>query len=155
MRSFVVLFLVLGAACATSPFGADQRDVSTNVSALPDTILRIATTQLQQHGYEVVRISDLELITTPQRVPDHVRPASNAASEQQWVIRVSATPLRAISGSRIRVEAFLVPPEALQVTYTQVQQNLVPVTALAHPRLFEQVETVAGWVTDAVARRRR
>ena len=153
MRSVGVLFLALVTACATSPFGGEQREVATNVSLPPDTILRIAMTQLRHHGYDVVRISDSDLITTPQIVPEYVRQVSDGRSQpEQWVIRVSATPMRMLAGSRLRVDAFLVPPEAMQVTDNQVQQNMVPVTSLSHPRLFDEVETVAGWIRDAVAR---
>lgn len=157
MRSLGVLALAyVFSACASLGLGlGDERAVVENLNTPPDTILRIAMTQLEHHGFGVAQLSDNQVITTPMPVPDYIRQASDGSAPQQYVIRVSTEPARFLAGSRLVVEGFLLPPEAMVAQANQVHQNMIPVTGATHPRLFDQVETVAGWIVDASRRSRR
>ncbi|MGH7665392.1 MAG: hypothetical protein ACRENI_14045 [Gemmatimonadaceae bacterium] len=159
MRSTGVLFplliaATLSAACSrVNPFGSDREAVSESVSQSPELTMEIATTQLQHHGYEVARLDESVLITTPRTVPDHLRGSNGEIpAGTQWFLRVEAEDMRFLAGTSVNIRGYLLPQGRERAT-NQLTQNAQPVTSVDHPDLFREVETSAAWIIDAVNRR--
>ena len=154
MRTFAALALVLSAACSSALWRADGTRVTSTVALPVDSVLRVATTQLQHHGFEVHHLGGGVLITMPRPVPNHAVSESAGAREgENWIIRVSAEPLSFVQGSRLQVTGYTLPPGAALATDERLQQDAVQVTTVRNSRLFREVEAVAGWINDAAQRR--
>lgn len=153
-RSAIALasLLVLAGACSGAFWRSEDGQVTTTVSLPADSALRVAATQLQHHGFRVYQVGDRELITEPRAVPEHARQSGEG---EQWIIRVGVEPLSFVRGSRVRVTGFTVPQETTvrPVSDNQVRENAVLVTGDRNPRLYREVEAVAGWINDAAGRR--
>ena len=156
MRTFAALALVLTAACSSAILSADGRRVTSTIALPVDSVLRVATTQLEHHGFEVHNLGSGILITMPRPVPAHAATPGAATSRESenWVVRVSAEPLSFVRGSRLQVSAYTLPPGATLATDEQLQQDAIQVTSVLNPQLFREVEAVAGWINDAAQRRR-
>lgn len=155
MRPLAALVLVLATACSHFLSGADDNRVTTTIGLPADSALRVAATQLQHHGFRVYELGNGVIMTAPQPVPAHAtgdQPGSGTQQEM-WIVRVSAERLSFVRGSRLMVSAYTMPPGATQVTDTRLEQNAIPVTLVRNPRLFREVEAVAGWINDAASRR--
>ena len=154
MRTFAALALVLSAACSSALWRADGRRVTSTVPLPVDSVLRVATTQLQHHGFEVHHLGGGVLITMPRPVPSHAVSGSASSGEgENWIVRVSAEPLSFVQGSRMQVTAYTLPPGATLATDERLQQDAVQVTTIRNARLFRELEAVAGWINDAAQRR--
>ena len=166
MRRLGVLCATLLAACAGMGGGGGE-SVSVNVPGTPDSVLRIAATQLQHHGYTVTQAGDGMLVTLPRAVPNYLIETSNPApgkgraqqqaaqaaqAPQQWVLRVQTERIFLASGTRLRVAGFIVPPTVRLTSGNAVQQTAIPITS-ENARLFREVQVVAQWIADAAARR--
>ena len=155
MRTFAALALVLSAACSSALWRADGSRVTSTVALPVDSVLRVAATQLEHHGFEVHNLGGGVLITMPRPVPSHAGTgAADAREAENWIVRVSAEPLSFVRGSRMQVSAYTLPPGATLATDEQLQQDAVQVTTVRNARLFREVEAVAGWINDAAQRRR-
>ena len=156
MRPLILLSATLVAGCAT--FGWSGRDtLSTTVGVPADSALRIASTQLQHHGYTVSPIATGEVITVPRRVPQYLIPLSTNAAEQaefaaqQLIISVRVQPQPYFAGSRIDIAGYLVPRPEPGTTNT-VTQDAILITEQSHPTLYREVRAAAGWISDAILR---
>ncbi|HUF26364.1 MAG TPA: hypothetical protein VMM18_05210 [Gemmatimonadaceae bacterium] len=150
MRPIAALTLMLVSACAPMLWGAHDDNVTTTIGLPADSVLRVATTQLEHHGFLVHDLGGGVLITAPQAVPSHL---TEDASEQ-WMLRVQVEPLSFVRGSRVTVRGYTLPPGVTLASTNQVSRNAIPVTTVRTPRLFREVEAAAGWINDAAARRR-
>jgi hypothetical protein len=165
MRRLGVLCAFLLAACAGMGGGGGvSENVTLNVPGAPDSVLRLAVTQLQHHGYTVTQAGDGMIITLPKPVPNYLIETSNPApakgrgqqsaaqASQQWVLRVQTEKIFLASGTRLRVAGFIVPQAVRLTSGNAVQQTAIPITS-ENRRLFREVEVVAQWISDAATRR--
>ena len=156
MRPLTAACTLALAGCSTFGFGGGRETVRATVRVHPDTALRIAATQLQHHGYTVTEIGNRTLITQPKVIPEYLRELSNKSKsqdpQQQWILRVQTERAGFISGSHITVAAYLVPRSQTGSRTAPELRRAIPVTE-DNPRLFGEVQTVAGWITDAANRR--
>jgi hypothetical protein len=153
MRGLAVLCLALLPACATLR-GSNRNNVTVNIGGTPDSVLRIAATQLQLHGYQVSRVDDKMMVTMPRAIPDYLREVSTREPElpgTQWIIQVTTEPLIFAKGTRLRVSGFVVPRASAVSPGNTVAQNVIPVDE-RNQRLFREISVVADWIEDASVR---
>src|SRR4051812_963627 len=87
-----ISLLVLGAC---SVFHGGSRDsFAANVGASPDSVMRIARTQLMHHGYTVITAKDGGLFTAP-------RPIAKYQASGDTTLRRHAYTLRVETGKRM------------------------------------------------------
>ena len=153
MRGLAVLCLALLPACATLR-GSNRNNVTVNIGATPDSVLRVAATQLQLHGYQVNRVDDQMVVTMPRAIPEYLREVSTREPElpgNQWVIQITTEPLVFARGTRLRVSGFVVPRGGPVSPGNTVAQNAIPVDE-RNQRLFREISVVADWIEDASIR---
>ena len=155
MRRVVgVCALLAVAGCATLQGGSENSAWAT-VRVTPDSLLRIAQTQLEHHGFEVRQLGDNALITVPRTVPDYLIEVSRERPRpQQWFVRVNVDRLMLSGASRVEVIGYLMPDGQAQNVAAGSRQHAVPITA-EDRRLFNEVRTVAGWIADAGKRAKK
>jgi hypothetical protein len=153
MRGFAVLCLALLPACA-SVRGGSQNNVTVSLGATPDSVLRIATTQLQLHGYQVSRIDDKMLVTLPRPIPNYLREVSTrepGLPGNEWILQLTTEPLVMVRGTRLRVSGFVVPKRPSVSPGNTVAESAIPVDA-RNQMLFREISVVADWIEDATIR---
>ncbi|HVE79300.1 MAG TPA: hypothetical protein VNA89_10585 [Gemmatimonadaceae bacterium] len=159
MRLPALLGLVLFPVCATACFnmrGSGADNVTLSVAAPADSVLRIATTQLELHGYEVSRLDDQVIVTRPRAMPNYLIEVSTARNERagnEWMVRVSAEPLEFIGGTRVTVRGYVLPRVRQVSAGNSASERAIPVTD-DNPQLFREIEVIADWI-DAAAQRSR
>lgn len=131
--------------------GPGQDAVTFNVDIAPDSVVRIARTELLSHGYSVIVPPGGRTIATAAReiLPD-AGAAANSAGVQYWTLRVDATDASFTSGTTVRVAGYLIPSPPSDSGSTA--RRTIPVTA-ENRRLFDDVRAAAGWV-EAAARKK-
>ena len=146
-----VLVLAI-AACSPAFWRSENGQVVTTVAVPADTALRVATTQLEHHGFRVYHLGEGELVTEPRGVPDHARQDGQGS---QWMVRVRVEPLSFVRGARLQVAGYMLPTGAMvrPTSDNQVRENAVLVTTVNNPQLYREVEAIAGWINDATGRR--
>ena len=155
MRRIATVFATLAiAGCATfGGRGSEIQDAAWATARVnPDTLLRIAVTQLEHHGYTVQKLGERSIMTVPRTVPNYLRDAAAATPPaEQWVVRVNVDQVPFMGNSRVAVSAFVL-PKAGSGTATAanaaVLERATPVTS-ENERMFSEVETVARWISDA------
>lgn len=160
MRRIAVVFTALTiAGCATfGGRGSEIQDAAWATARInPDTLLRIATTQLEHHGYTVQKLGERSLMTVPRTVPNYLRNAGAAtAPAEQWVVRVNVDQVPFMGNARVAVSAFVLPKAGTttaSVGNPAALERATPVTS-ENERMFSEVETVARWISDAAKRYR-
>jgi hypothetical protein len=123
--------------------------VSQTVDVPVDTAVRIARTQLTLHNYRVGASSGGTLVTEPRAVPSEVRDAANRREAEYWVVRVDIG-RKTFGGTEIKVRGFRLPEGRPKTAGSQ--PPMVPVTD-ADQRLFNELESIAGWIGDAARRK--
>jgi hypothetical protein len=154
MRPIAAVCALALAGCAS--FGSSgQEQIRSMVRLDPDTALRVAATQLQHHGYSVTELGNRTIITQPRAVPQYLRELSTNPSDppQQLIFRVQTERAGFVSGTRIIVAGFLVPRSQTEGRTAPELRRAVPITE-DNPRLFREVQIVAGWISDAANRKR-
>lgn len=153
MRRIAILCLALLPACATLR-GSHRNNVTVNLGASPDSVLRIAATQLQLHGYEVSRIDSQMVVTMPRTIPNYLREVSTREPQlpgTEWILQVTTEPLIMARGTRLRVSGFVVPKRPPVSPGNAVAEYAIPVDA-RNQRLFREINVVADWIEDATIR---
>lgn len=151
MRPIAVLATLLLTACAAFQYGNEEA-VGLNLRVHPDTALRIASTQLIHHGFDVSPVGDDKIVTHPAVLPTHLRDDADRTRPRRWVIQVTSNRVLGISGTRVEVRGFLVPVSAEGTQTTSTAQQLIPISS-ENDKLYREVRTIAGWIEDAVKRR--
>lgn len=149
MRVTTVLCAMGLLGCASLGGGSGRETVSRTVDVPVDTAVRIARTQLQLHNYKVGASGGNTLITEPRAVPGEVRDAANRREAEYWVVRVDIG-RKTLGGTEIKVRGFRLPEG--RPTTPGSQPPMVPVTD-ADQRLFNEIEAIAGWISDAAQRK--
>lgn len=158
MRRIALVFATLAiAGCAT--FGGRGSEIQESAQATarinPDTLLRIAVTQLEHHGYTVQKLGGGSVMTIPRTVPNYLRSASAApAPAEQWVIRVTVDRVPFMGTSRVAVAGFVLPSGGAASGGNAATLERATVVTSENERLFAEVETVARWISDAAKRHR-
>jgi hypothetical protein len=141
--------MMLLAGCASIGGGGTGRETASRTVDVPvDTAVRIARTQLQLHNYRVAATSGATLMTEPRAVPGEVRDAANRQEAEYWVVRVDVG-RKTLGGTEIKVRGFRLPEGRPKVG---TQPTMIPVTD-ADQRLFNEMESIAGWIGDAAQRK--
>ena len=136
------------AGCASLGGGTGRETASRTVDVPVDTAVRIAKTQLHLHNYKVGATSGATLITEPRAVPGEVRDAANRQEAEYWVVRVDVG-RKTLGGTEVKVRGFRLPEGRPKTPGSQ--PKMVPVTD-ADKSLFNEIESIAGWISDAADR---
>lgn len=151
----LVLAILALAGCAT--FGGRGSEIQESAQATarihPDTLLRIAVTQLEHHGYTVQKLGEGSVMTIPRTVPNYLRDASaGAAPSEQWVLRVTVDKVPFMGNSRVAVAGFVLPSGGAASGGNAPSLERATVVTSENERMFAEVETVARWISDAAKR---
>jgi hypothetical protein len=157
MRCPALALLALVSACALRQAEGIQ-DLTFSVPSSADTVLARARVELTELGYELTPTEARLLLTAPRPIPDSLARGSDGATDvtgQLWVLRVTATDQTFSAGSRATVSAFYfpVPAPGDASPGNVVLHSSTPVTAAATPRLFTELQRVAGRIQAAAVRR--
>jgi hypothetical protein len=129
--------------------------VTVNLGATPDSVLRIAATQLQLHGYEVSRIDSQMVVTMPRTIPNYLREVSTRREPEipgnEWILQITTEPLIMARGTRLRVSGFVVPKRPPVSPGNAVAEYAIPVDA-RNQSLFREINVVADWIENAAVR---
>lgn len=150
MRRVAITGLLLLGACI--PFQHNVQTTTFTVGLSPDTALRVATTQLEHHGFTVHDAGNRTVITMPHELPSNVRLASTNAGPQQWLVRVSANRVIFGGGTRITVDGFLLPPRVYPTSGNVAVQSAIPIDDNANPQAYRELLAASGWLQDAMVR---
>jgi hypothetical protein len=151
--------LAIVAGCARIRGSSNSDSVTTTVSASRAQALEIARTQLVHHGFTVTGAGSDVLVTTPKLVPNYLREVSTAKqpSSQRWFLVVQGSDVRFFRGTHIRVQGYLLPPGAGQVSAvtngTRLEQSAIPITE-QNARLFREVQAAANWIISEANRKK-
>ena len=155
MRPLVVaVLLTLSASgCATVFGGGGSTDVVQSVSISADSLLRVATTQLQHHGFVVTPVGDRSVFTTPRPVPTWLVEKDATMKDRQWVVEVHAAPHFLARGTRLEVTGYMLPESSTRPAAGSAPnvQNAIEITS--KHALYPEVRAVAGWIADAARRK--
>jgi hypothetical protein len=154
MRRALVFFAVMTAGCARMTWEGN-RTLSRDVSAQPDSLLVAAAQALRDHGYDARILNNNTIITAPKQVPQYQRPVSTAADTvpSSWVVQIRVEPNQLRSGSRLQLDAFLVPRISEKATDTLAKRPAIPVTS-QQPVLFTEVERIGNWIVETASAKR-
>lgn len=158
MRVLTVLALALTAACASGPWGAERSNVASSLGTPVDSVLRIATTQLQNHGFEVMELGEGVIVTAPRPMPDYLRggvETGEGRDATHWVMRVSVERVPFMQGTRLNVAGYLLPSGTTVARDDAVSQDAIPITSISHPRAHREIEEMSQRITEAARRHRR
>ena len=149
----LLLSLPLG-GCAPMFGGGSNGEAVQNVPVSVDSTLRIASTQLQHHGYTVTPVGQNSVVTAPRPVPEWLVGKDAKMQGRLWFVQVTAQSHYLARGTQLNVVGFLVPPSAQQPNSgtTPQAQNAIQVTDQSP--LYEEVRTIATWIGDAARRRK-
>lgn len=150
MRHAAIVGLLLLGACI--PFRHDVQTTTFTVGLSPDTALRVAATQLEHHGFTVHDAGNRTIITVPRELPSDVRLASTAPSSRQWLVRVNADRVFFGGGTRITVDAFLLPSTVYPTSGNVAVQSAIKVDEDTNPQAYRELVATAGWLEDAMLR---
>lgn len=159
-RIAAIAVLATTAACARFTGGPSGDSVAMTVGTNRQATMEMARTQLIHHGFTVTRVGDEMLVTAPRTVPEYLREVSTAkpAPGQSWFLVVESSDVRFFRGTHVRVSGYLMPPGAGTTTAVRngkrLEQNAIPITQ-ANPRLFREVEAVAGWIDSEATRAKK
>jgi hypothetical protein len=157
MRRIAIAALAILSACALRQVEGVQ-DLTFSVPSSADTLLARARQQLTELGYEITPTEEPLLLTAPRPVPDSLARTTDGGTDvtgHLWVLRVSASDQTFVAGSRAIVSAFHFPaPKPGDASPGNVVHHAaMPVTATSTPRLFSEVQRVAGLIQEAGSRR--
>lgn len=158
MRRIAIVFTSLalaGCAAFSGGGGGIQESAWASARLNPDTLMRLAVTQLEHHGYSVQRLGNRSAMTVPRPVPAYLRDTSAASTPaQQWVVRVNVDQVPFMGNSRVEVTGFLLPSADAPAAGADGSAVLARATTVTsqNRRMFGEVETVARWISDAAKR---
>ena len=81
-------------------------------------------------------------------MPGEVRDAANKQEAEYWVVRVDVG-RKTLGGTEVKVRGFRLPEGRPKTPGSQ--PKMVPVTD-ADKSLFNEIESIAGWISDAADR---
>ena len=154
MRRATVVLALFTAGCASMNWEGN-RTLSRDVSQQPDSLLVAAAQALRDHGYDARIVNNTTIVTAPKQVPMYQRPVSTAADTvpSSWFVQVQVKPNQLRAGSRLQLEAYLIPRIAEMPTDTTTKRSAIPVTA-SQPALFTEVERIGNWIIESAANKK-
>lgn len=158
MRVLIVFALALTTACASSPWGADRSNVASSLGTPVDSVLRIATTHLQNHGFDVMDLGEGVIVTAPRPMPDYLRggvESGQGRDATHWVMRVSVARIPFMQGTRLNVAGYLLPGGSTLARDDAVSQEAIPITSISHPTAYREIEEMSARITEAARRHRK
>ena len=146
MRVPVLATALLVAACTAFGGGGGQQSVMINVNTRPEALEAAAIAYLDANGFTTSLLADSTYVTAPKPVPERVRTAANA--DQQWILQIKAEKQFLMSGSKLRVNGYLLPAGSNTPVDTTTIRQALPITS-RNTVLFNEVRTVADAIVKA------
>jgi hypothetical protein len=146
MRAFALATALLVSACTAFGGGSGAQSVMINVNTRPEALEAAAIAYLDANGFTVSLLADSTYVTAPKPVPERVRTAATA--EQLWVLQIKADKQFLMSGSRLRVNGYLVPAASNTPVDTTTIRQALPITS-QNTVLFNELRTVADAIVKA------
>jgi hypothetical protein len=129
--------------------GSGTQTVTVNVNVRPDSVVKAAIAYLNNNGFTATRLADSTLVTAPRAVPERARTAST--QDQQWVLQIRSEKMFLMTGSRLRVTGFVVPPASNMPVDTMTVRAATPITN-RNPLLFNEVQSVANAIAASLGK---
>jgi len=150
MRAFALATALTVSACTTFGGGGGAQSVLVNVNTRPEALEKAAIAYLDANGFTVSLLADSTYVTAPKPIPERARTATT--QDQQWVLQIKAEKQFLMSGSKLRVNGYLVPASANTPVDTTTIRQALPITS-RNPLLFNEVRTVADAIVKAAERK--
>lgn len=143
MRFTAAIAAVVLAGCTVYQ-GPGQERVSFDTRLEPDSVLTLATAQLEQQGYSVAPHDEGTIVTFAQPIPSEMESRDGASKPRYWILRVDAVQSALNFETLVHVSAYILPVRG----NPYASRTTVPVTA-GNPKLFAQVKQMAELVFSA------
>ena len=151
MRVFTLAAALALSACSAAAIGGGSgQAVTINVNVRPDSLHKAAVNYLTNAGFTATRLADSTLVTAPMIIPERARSATT--QDQQWVLQIKSEKNFLMSGSRLRVAGFVVPPASNMPVDTTTVSRATPITT-RNALLYNEVRAVADAIANSVGRR--
>jgi hypothetical protein len=153
MRFLALAAALTLSACSLGGTGGASsggESVTINVNVRTDSLVKAAISYLEANGFTTTRLADSTLVTAPRLVPERARTATT--QDQQWVLQIKSEKIFLLSGTRLRVTGYVVPPVSnMPVDSTTVRRA----TAIGsrNALLFNEVRAVANAIANSVGRK--
>ncbi len=144
-RILFTSLLALGAACAMYR-GVGQDNVTFIVPASPDSALRLAAAQLQQHGYTVSTYGTRTAVTQPREVPPDPKATTPRKTPQYYVVRIDTDIAPLSNQTKLRAAAFFLPTVSAD---TATATRAIPVTDQS-AAVFGELRKFQDWMRQGV-----
>lgn len=146
MRALALATALTVSACTAFGGGGGAQSVLINVNTRPEALERAAIAYLDANGFTVSLLADSTYVTAPKPIPERAR--TSTAQDQQWVLQIKAEKQFLMSGSKLRVNGYLVPASSNMPVDTTTIRQAVPITS-RNALLFNEVRTVADAIVKA------
>lgn len=150
MRALALATALTLSACTAFGGGGGVQSVMVNVNTRPEALEKAAIAYLDANGFTVSLLADSTYVTAPKAIPERAR--TSATQDQQWVLQIKAEKQFLMSGSRLRVNGYLVPASSNVPVDTTTIRQAVPITS-RNPLLFNEVKTVADAIVKAAEKK--
>lgn len=130
--------------------GGGGESVTINVNVRPDSLHKAAVAYLSTNGFTATRLADSTLVTAPRVVPERARTATT--QDQQWVLQIKSEKIFLLSGTRLRVTGFVVPPASNMPVDSTTVRRATPIGS-RNTLLFNEVRAVANAIANSVGRK--
>lgn len=153
MRLLALAAALTLSACSIGGTGGASgggESVTINVNVRPDSLVRAAIAYLNNQGFTATRLADSTLVTAPRLVPERAR--TSTTQNQEWVLQIKSEKIFLLSGTRLRVTGFVVPPSANTPVDTTTVRQATPISS-RNALLFNEVRSVANAIASSVGKK--
>jgi hypothetical protein len=150
MRAFALATALVVTACTAFGGGSGAQSVQINANARPEALEAAAIAYLDSQGFTTSLLADSTYVTAPRAIPERARTATT--QDQQWVLQIKAEKQFLMSGSKLRVNGYLVPASSNTPVDTTTIRQALPITG-RNTLLFNEVRTVADAIVKAAEKK--
>ena len=146
MRALALATALLVTACTAFGGGGGAQSVLINANSRPEALEAAAIAYLDSQGFTVSLLADSTYVTAPRLIPERARTATT--QDQQWVLQLKAEKQFLMSGSKLRVNGYVMPAGSNAPVDTTTIRQALPITS-RNVVLFNEVRTVADAIVKA------
>lgn len=150
MRALALATALTVSACTAFGGGGGAQSVMVNSNLRPEALEAAAIAYLDANGFTVSLLADSTYVTAPKTIPERARTATT--QDQQWVLQIKAEKQFLLSGSKLRVNGYILPAASNAPVDTMTIRQALPITS-RNPVLYNEVRTVADGIIRAAEKK--
>jgi hypothetical protein len=151
MRALALFTALTVSACTAFGGGSGAQSVMVNSNLRPEALEAAAIAYLDANGFTVSLLADSTYVTAPKAIPERARTVTT--QDQQWVLQIKAEKQFLMSGSKLRVNGYILPAASNAPVDTTTIRQALPITS-RNPVLWNEVQTVANAIIAAAEKKR-